>query len=90
MNHLEDTIQDFEKVSREQAEKGMTKYGQPLNPMDSYSWIRMAKEEAIDQYQYLHALEKKLSFALDKIRRSSDREEINFWCDEMEGKNNGD
>lgn len=87
MKHLNESINDFEKVTRSQAKKGFKKYGKALDPMDNYSWINMAKEEAVDLYQYLHAQEQVNQVIAERIRVRTKDEEILFWCDVLEGRN---
>lgn len=92
-NHLEHTKDEFIKIANSQEQKGIEKYGQPLDPLDSYNWRRMAKEEAVDLFKYLEAEEEKTSFITSKIRELSANncnaaahDEIAHWLDILEGK----
>lgn len=87
MQHLKDSIKAFEDVATDQEYKGLEKYGQPLNPLDNYDWLAMAKEESADEFKYLHAEQVKREFVVDKIRKlSRGNTEIEFWLDVLEGK----
>lgn len=66
--HLKHTIAEFEKTAISQEEKGIEKYGKPLNPIDNYDWLDMADEEAVDLYKYLHAEKVKRKFIANQIR----------------------
>jgi len=48
----------WEQIQREQIEKGMVKYGRPLNPdgWTAEELILHAMQENIDQFHYLTAL----------------------------------
>lgn len=87
MKHLNESIKEFDRVARVQEKKGIMKYGQALDPLDRYDWLEMAKEELVDAFKYLQAEKEKRTFILDKIRKSNDKEDIKFWCDELEGRN---
>ena len=83
------------RVANEQEEKGMQKYGQPLNPLDDYNWLDMARQEQVDGYKYLEAEIVKRRFIVGKIRRllnyknnSVSKVEINYWLDVLEGRTN--
>ena len=83
------------RVANEQEEKGMKKYGQPLNPLDDYDWLDMARQEQVDGYKYLEAEIVKRRFIVGKIRRllnyknnSVSKVEINYWLDVLEGRTN--
>lgn len=91
--HLNLTIDSFTDVSYSQADKGINKYGKPLEPLDDYDWLSMAKEEAVDGYMYLEAEHQKRKFIVSKIRTLLDykpndftKTEINHWLDLLEGK----
>ena len=88
MKHLNNSISEFDRVARLQERKGIMKYGKALDPLDKYNWLKMAKEESVDGFKYLQAEIEKREFILSKIRKLTDNEEIHFWCDELEGKNN--
>lgn len=90
MTHVKKSQQSYIDVSNKQAEKGLEKYGQALDPLDNYDWLRMAEEEIIDNHQYLIAERKKRAFIVDKIRNltieSDKRDEIYYWLDRLIGK----
>lgn len=89
--HLYDSIKEFGHVAIDQEYKGLEKYGQPLNPLDNYDWLGMAKQESADEFKYLHAEQVKRTFIVNKIRKlSKGNSEIEFWLDELEGKNRGE
>lgn len=88
MKHLNNSISEFDRVARFQERKGIMKYGKALDPLDKCNWLEMAKEESVDGFKYLQAEIEKRKFILNKIRKLTDNEEIHFWCDELEGKNN--
>lgn len=69
MKHLNDTLIDFAHVANEQEMKGIKKYGQPLDPDDSYDWLEMAKEEQVDGYKYLLAEQVRRNRVIDDIRK---------------------
>lgn len=49
-------IEELEKTMVKQDEKGMEKYGQALDPMDTkYNWLQMAEEELADLSKYFKA-----------------------------------
>ncbi|MEK3909650.1 hypothetical protein [Oceanobacillus sp. FSL W7-1309] len=43
MSHLEKSIASFRETATSQAQKGIKKYGKPLEPLDNYNWLDMAK-----------------------------------------------
>lgn len=69
MKHLHDTLIDFSSVAHSQEQKGIKKYGQPLDPDDSYDWLEMAKEEQVDGYKYLLAEQVRRNRVIDDIRQ---------------------
>ena len=68
MNHLEHSINSFAKSATSQEEKGIQKYGKPLNPLDNYDWLEMAKEEQVDGFKYLEAEKVKRNYIAQEIR----------------------
>ena len=89
--HVEISKQKYSETADKQAKKGMEVYGKSLNFMEAErNWLSMLDEEIIDGHQYLIAEMRKREFILNKIRKLTDNEEIHFWCDELDGKNNGD
>lgn len=46
------SLYDLQKVMESQDEKGMKKYGTPLNYLDDYNWDIMADEELADLIKY--------------------------------------
>lgn len=69
IKHLTDTFIDFANVATEQERKGIKKYGQPLDPNDSYDWLEMAKEEQVDGYKYLLAEQVRRNRVIGDIRK---------------------
>lgn len=55
------------EVMVKQDEKGINKYGKPLNPMDNYDWLEMAKEEAADMLKYFEAEHYKRNNILNEV-----------------------
>jgi len=53
--HLDRTKFLFGLVADSQEEKGIKKYGKPLEPSDNYDWLKMALEEQVDGTKYLVA-----------------------------------
>lgn len=69
MEHLQDSVVKFAQSARSQGEKGIKKYGQPLDPLDKrYNFLEMAIEEQVDGFQYLYAEQVKRKHITDKIR----------------------
>ena len=96
MKHLHDTLIDFAHVANEQEKKGIKKYGQPLDPDDSYDWLEMAKEEQVDGYKYLLAEQVRRNRVIDDIRQIIKTgvhpdvyEKINSLLNELEGRGDG-
>lgn len=85
--HLNRSIEQFERTARKQEAKGFKKYGQTLNPLDDYNWLKMAEEEIVDAFKYLTAEQKKREVAIEKIRKRTDDTDILFWLEELEGRN---
>jgi len=86
MKHLNDTIDKFAEKAKSQEEKGLVKYGKPLDPLDDYDWLEMANDEMVDGYKYLVAEKEKRKFIAGKIRNLTGNTEILFWLDQLEGK----
>lgn len=94
MQFLNDTVLDFAKVAKEQRMKGEEKYGKEIDPLDNnYKWSRMAKEELVDGYMYLEALERRIAICASKLRKLTSYKqneqtqmEIKYWLDILEGK----
>ena len=93
MQHLQTSIDTFIDYAKAQEQKGIEKYGQPLDPLDNYCWLTMAIEEQVDGFQYLVAEMKKRKFVVDKIRKAINykendvsKTEINHWLDVLEGR----
>ena len=94
MQHLQTSIDTFIDYAQSQEQKGIEKYGQPLDPLESNrDWLVMAIEEQVDGFQYLVAEMKKRKFVVDKIRKainykdnSVSKTEINHWLDVLEGR----
>ncbi|WP_419892837.1 hypothetical protein [Oceanobacillus kimchii] len=93
-NHLERSIVSFAETARSQEDKGINKYGKALDPFDDYDWLRMAKEEQVDGFQYLEAEIVKRGHIAWRIRALIEhstlarwsKSEINFLLDKLEGK----
>lgn len=86
MNHLNSSIKMFNLVAKEQEEKGMEKYGQPLKPLDDYCWLNMAAEELVDGFKYLHAEQVKRFYVCNEIKKRTDDKEIHSLLGLLEGK----
>lgn len=90
--HVQTSIEDYKNTIHNQSQKGLEKYGQPMDPLDNYNWLQMAKEELVDGHQYLKAEEIKRNFVCNKIRgllnykeNSVSKTEILHWLDVLEG-----
>lgn len=90
--HVQLSIEDYINTIHSQAEKGLEKYGQGLDPLDNFDWLDMASEELIDGHQYIVAEKRKREFICSKIRgllnykdNSVSRTEILHWLDVLEG-----
>jgi len=69
MKHLKDSINKFNEGAKKQEDKGIEKYGQPLEPTDTkHDWLEMAIEEQVDGVKYLHAEQIKRKHITDQIR----------------------
>lgn len=87
------TVEQFKQLAELQEQKGIKKYGQPLDPLDfNYDWLQMAEEEQVDGYKYLVAEQQKREFIIKKILMTisgnvSDDvyDEITFWLDALQG-----
>lgn len=94
MSHLEKSIASFRETATNQAQKGIKKYGKPLDPLDDYNWLNIAKEEIVDGFEYLEAEQVKRQQIVCRIRKILTpstlsrwtKNEINFLLDELEGK----
>lgn len=86
MEHLGFVKQKFSIVAENQENKGIEKYGQPLEPMDGYDWLEMAEQEQVDGYKYLVAEQVKRQRVIGRIREKTNDIEINHWLDLLEGK----
>jgi len=93
MEHLHETLIKFSKVAHSQEEKGVAKYGKPLNPSDKYDWIEMAIEEMVDGFKYILAEQHRRKAVIKKIRQAintdvkpSKHDEISILLDKLEGK----
>lgn len=86
IKHLHRTIKDFESVAKSQEEKGIAKYGKPLDPMDNYDWLEMANEELVDAYKYFMAEKVKRQYCINKIRQLTNDQSIHSILDELEGR----
>lgn len=93
MSHLQASIDMFTETARSQEQKGIEKYGRPLDPLDNYDWLKMAEEEMVDGYKYLAAEMEKRKYIAGKLRNlwkyrknSVSDCEFNYWLDRLEGK----
>ncbi|WP_277679240.1 hypothetical protein [Gracilibacillus dipsosauri] len=68
MEHLQSSINEFQKVAESQEFKGLKKYGKPVYPLDNYDWLDMANEEIVDAFKYLHAERVKRKHIAREIR----------------------
>lgn len=66
-NNTETTKKVFNNISDKQDEKGLKKYGKPINPLDDYNWNDMAIEELVDSIKYVVANKKKTELTIDKV-----------------------
>lgn len=85
-DHLENTVIKFSIEAQSQEEKGIQKYGQPLNPLDNYDWLKMAIEEQVDGFKYLYAEQVKRAHVVSEIRQLTDNKQIHKLLDQLEGK----
>lgn len=90
--HVVRSIDKFKEVINTQSDKGIEKYGQPLQPIAiEYDWLEMAAEEMVDGFQYLVAEMEKRKFVAKKIRSLTQdapddiKGEIGHWLDVLEG-----
>lgn len=51
-------LDDFKETLINQSEKGIKKYGQPIDDTMKLDWGKQAKEELVDAYTYILCLEK--------------------------------
>src|SRR5690606_19056662 len=93
MEHLDLVKEVFGRVADNQEDKGIAKYGKPLDPLDDYDWLQMALEESVDGTKYLIAEMEKRKFIAGKIRKllnykpnEVSKTEILHWLDVLEGK----
>lgn len=94
MDHLHNTLIKFADVAHSQEEKGISKYGYPLDPNESkHDWLEMAVEEIVDGFKYLHAEQVRRKSIVDEIREVIKYEvlphkydEIINLLDKLEGK----
>ncbi|OEH53014.1 hypothetical protein AQ616_18415 [Oceanobacillus sp. E9] len=92
-DHLQNSIVSFAETARSQEDKGISKYGKKLDPLDGYDWLQMAKEEQVDGFQYLEAEAVKRKHIATRIRALIEhstlarwsKSEINHLLDELEG-----
>ena len=92
--HLELSKKMYSLTATKQAVKGLRRYGQGLDPLESgRDWLQMLDEEIIDAHQYLVAEAVKRKFIVNKIRTLLNQKdnylsktEIHFWLDKLEGE----
>lgn len=94
MTHVESSKKEFDNVIYMQAYKGLDKYNQPMDPYDKrYDWLKMAMEELVDGFQYIHAEQIKRKHITDQIREIIKyntnilaHDQITALLDQLEGK----
>lgn len=67
--HLENTKIAINEVADSQEDKGIKKYGKPLNPLDNYDWLDMEFEELIDAAKYNRAEKAKRNHNVERLRK---------------------
>lgn len=68
-DHLENTKLAINEVADSQEDKGIEKYGKPLNPLDDYDWLDMEFEELIDAAKYNRAEKVKRNYHVERLRK---------------------
>lgn len=89
-----DSLNKFTEVLHKQNEKGLKKYGQPLDPLDKrYDFLEMLLEELVDAVQYARSEQIKRKNAADEIRRVIEPnvipmvyDQVNALLNQFEGK----
>lgn len=89
-----DSLNKFTEVLHKQNEKGLEKYGQPLDPLDKrYDFLEMLLEELVDAVQYARSEQIKRKYAADEIRRVIEPnvipmvyDQVNALLNQFEGK----
>ena len=61
--------QKFNRVTEEQARKGLEKYGRGMHPGAAYDWCDMAIEEMADGVQYLMAEKYRRHEVIENVNR---------------------
>lgn len=93
MDHLNLVKETFGEVADSQEDKGIIKYGKPLDPLDDYDWLDMALEESVDGTKYLVAEKVKRIYHCKKLRslvlkncEGYVQQEMLHWVDKLEGR----
>lgn len=93
MNHIDKTVHLFERIAKQQGKKGMSKYGQPLEPRDKkHDWLFMLMEELVDGIQYAVAEMSRRDEIIGEIREIMKwttpdvHDKVIVLLDELEGK----
>lgn len=69
MEFLKAVIRRFAGIAEKQEEKGLKKYEQTLDPMDTkWDWLLMAEEELVDGFKYLAAERERRNRILRDVR----------------------
>lgn len=76
----------FNNTANDQEQKGIKKYGKPLNPLDNYNWLEMCLEEQVDGAAYIVAEMDKRSYVCERIRMRTNDDYIHGLLDLLEGK----
>jgi hypothetical protein len=67
MNFFERVLNAFKITVTKQKNKGVKEYGKYVDPLDSYNWTKMAKEELADAFVYIEAEEAKKELVRTKV-----------------------
>lgn len=70
---LAQCLSRFVAVAFLQEDKGIKKYGHPLNPKDDYDWITMTEEEMADGWKYLQCVREARDIDRAALRVAGDR-----------------
>ena len=83
--------QKFNRVTEEQARKGLEKYGRGMHPGAAYDWCDMAIEEMADGVQYLMAEKYRrnevinnISALITQLKQAATMDDVLRLADELE------
>ena len=83
--------QKFNRVTEEQARKGLEKYGRGMHPGAAYDWCDMAIEEMADGVQYLMAEKYRrnevinnISVLIMQLKQAATMDDVLRLADELE------